>query len=653
MSTTEKILEELNECRTNPSMYSQKLSKILKYYRGKIFARPGYEAIETEEGSGNTLACISYLKTVMPVEPLQWSQSLTLAAQMHADDIGPSGRMSHIGQDGSEPCDRIERFGQWSGHLGENIDYGNADSEDIVVSLLIDDGVLARGQRLNIMKREHKYAGVGFGYHSEYQYVCVILFAELVIENSITNTPSLSSVKKMKKSEYVKVKEITEEQSKLAASKKKSKAKDINTLNLKSKEPICKQRFNLSDLSEDEIIEIKEFFDKLDFESSGTISVTEIKHLLERQEPELSNSSMFQILANLDAKGVGTLDFDGFISMMAEKVFNKKVSSPTTIPEVSDMKKNLEVVHKRNFQITQNIITELKDVFDLVDHENSGYADLESLKTALENKEQETYNTTILEIMYGFNSSQNSKLSFEEFIELISNINETPNSESKNQSDLVKEENKTEFISGIFKDTESSLEGFDGISKISKIKIPRGQMSSYESYFKKIEVEKNMRKGVKGFDPAEYETKGVSQDQVLEIKRAFDLFDVDKKGIIDTEELRDAMEDQGFKRKNPTVFKLFCQLDLERKEKIDFMTFFNMLTERDETSSEDEIKKFFDLFDREGLGYIEIKNLKNVVKDLGESLDDEDIVDLIRKSDLDGDGKVTYQDFYNIMSKAV
>ncbi|OMJ92808.1 hypothetical protein SteCoe_4349 [Stentor coeruleus] len=651
MSTTEKILEELNECRTNPSAYSQKLSKILKYYRGKIFARPGYEAIETEEGSRNTLACINYLKTVMPIEPLHWSHSLTLAAQMHADDIGLSGRMSHIGQDGSEPCDRIERFCQWSGHLGENIDYGNADSEDIVVSLLIDDGVLARGQRLNIMKKEHKYVGIGFGYHSEYQYVCVILFTELVIENSITNTSSLGSAKKMKKSEYVKVKEITEEQSKLAASKKISKAKDINTLNSKSKEPICKQKFNLSELSKDEIIEIKEFFDKLDFESSGTISVTEIKYLLEKQEPELSNSSMLQILGNLDAKDIGALDFDGFISMMAEKVFNKKVSSQTTFTEISNLKNPIHIIHKRNLQLTQNIITELKDVFDLADANNSGYVDLESIKTALKSREQEIYNTEILEIIYGLDQSQNSKLSFEEFIELISNSSETSNSESKNQEDLVKEESDTGFISTIFKDTDSSLIEFDGISRISKIQ--KGQMSSYESYFKKSKAEESMRKEVKGFDPKEYEKKGISKDQVLEIKKAFDLFDVDRKGIIDTEELRDAMEDQGFKRKNPTVFKLFCQLDLEKKEKIDFMTFFDMLTERDEASSEDEIKKFFDLFDREGLGYIEIKNLKNVVKDLGESLDDEDIVDLIRKSDLDGDGKVTYQDFYNIMSKTV
>jgi hypothetical protein len=263
MSTTEKILAEMNECRRNPLKYSQKLSKIIKYYRGKIFARPGYEAIETEEGPGNVVACINYLKTIVPVEPFEWSQSLTLAAQMHADDIGPSGLMTHIGQDGSEPCDRIEIFAQWSGHLGENIDYGNADPEDIVVSLLIDDGVLARGQRLNIMKREHKYVGIGFGYHSEYEYVCVILFTELVIENTLTSSFP-GSTRRFKKSEYVKVKEITDEQSKIAASRKKSLLQNVDTLSLNNKSSYTKQSFDDTDFSDDEIIEIKEYFDKFD-----------------------------------------------------------------------------------------------------------------------------------------------------------------------------------------------------------------------------------------------------------------------------------------------------------------------------------------------------------------------------------------------------
>jgi len=258
MSTVDKIFEEINQCRMNPSIYSQKLSKILRYFKGKIYEKPGYEAIETEEGPGNVLACINYLKSISPVPALQYSVPLALAAQIHADDIGPAGKMTHIGEDGSEPCDRIERFCQWSGHLGENIDYGNSSPEDIIVSLLIDDGVPARGQRLNILKNEHKYVGVGFGYHSEYQYVCVLVFAELVIENTSLNTPSVSSVRRMKKSEYVKVKEITEEQTKLAE-EQNSKRKNEGVKGVKSS-----LNFNFKDMTDDEVIEIKEFFNKLD-----------------------------------------------------------------------------------------------------------------------------------------------------------------------------------------------------------------------------------------------------------------------------------------------------------------------------------------------------------------------------------------------------
>ncbi|OMJ70233.1 hypothetical protein SteCoe_31845 [Stentor coeruleus] len=630
MSTTEKILAEMNECRSNPSKYSQKLSKIIKYYRGKIFKRPGYEAIETEEGPGNVIACINYLKAIAPVKPLEWSQSLTLAAQMHADDIGPSGLMTHIGQDGSEPCDRIEKFCKWSGHLGENIDYGNADPEDIVMSLLIDDGVLARGQRLNIMKKEHKYVGVGFGYHSECEYVCVILFTELIIENTIVSGPFLSSPRKIKKSEYVKVKEITEEQGKIVTGREKSQVQNTGTISLNSKSSYTKQSFDATDFSDDEVIEIKEFFDKLDTQNSGMVTVTEINQLLEKKNPEICNSTMLQVLANLDAQTIGTLNFESFLSIMAGKIHNKKPSaSPQPVSKITESQGTLSTVHKRNFKMTQDIILELKEVFDHVDNENSGYADLESLTAELESIDEKSYNSNIFEILYNINLQVNSKMSFESFIDLISNINSISDEPEKQQSSSVQ------------------------ITKMSNCKIQKNQVNSYESCDNRIKKHGVLMKGEKIFDPCDFEISGISKKQIVKIKRAFDLFDFDKKGVIDTEELRSAMEDQGFKRKNPTVFEMFCQLDLEGKKEIDFETFLSMLTERNEASSEDEIKKFFDLFDREGLGYIEIKNLKNVVKDIGESLDDEDIVDLIRKSDLDGDGKVTYQDFYNIMSKAL
>lgn len=46
------------------------------------------------------------------------------AARDHAEDIGPKGIAGHEGSDGSTMQDRIERYGDWSGYIGENISFG-------------------------------------------------------------------------------------------------------------------------------------------------------------------------------------------------------------------------------------------------------------------------------------------------------------------------------------------------------------------------------------------------------------------------------------------------------------------------------------------------------------------------------------------------
>ena len=178
LTINKQILDELNLLRGDPKKYSAKVSRTLKYYKDKIYSKPGKPSIETREGAVNVEACISYLSSTRPFPALKWSNSLYLAAQAHVDDIGPLGLMGHNSSDGTEAADRIGRYSKWSGSLGENIDYGNCTAEDIVISLIVDDGVLARGQRLNIMNRDHRLAGVALGCHAEYQYLCVVVFAE-------------------------------------------------------------------------------------------------------------------------------------------------------------------------------------------------------------------------------------------------------------------------------------------------------------------------------------------------------------------------------------------------------------------------------------------------------------------------------------------
>jgi len=43
--------------------------------------------------------------------------------------------------------------------------------------------------------------------------------------------------------------------------------------------------------------------------------------------------------------------------------------------------------------------------------------------------------------------------------------------------------------------------------------------------------------------------------------------------------------------------------------------------------------------------------LSRVCKELGEEMSEEDVREVIQRADLDGDGLVTLQDFYNVLTK--
>ena len=84
------------------------------------------------------------------------------------NDIGQKGILSHTGSDKSSFKDRIERYCKWGGGIFESIDYGIKDcAKDVVLSLLVDDGVKKRPNRTNILSKDHKLLGVAAGEHKE------------------------------------------------------------------------------------------------------------------------------------------------------------------------------------------------------------------------------------------------------------------------------------------------------------------------------------------------------------------------------------------------------------------------------------------------------------------------------------------------------
>ncbi|KAI9144948.1 hypothetical protein BKA69DRAFT_1025103 [Paraphysoderma sedebokerense] len=144
----------------------------------------------------------------------------------------------------------------------------------------------------------------------------------------------------------------------------------------------------------------------------------------------------------------------------------------------------------------------------------------------------------------------------------------------------------------------------------------------------------------------------LTDEQKLEVKEAFELFDTDKDGAIDYHELKVAMRALGFDVKKAEVLKIIRDYDKNGQGLIEFDDFNKVMTERILARDPiDEIRKAFALFDDDNTGKISIRNLRRVAKELGESLDDEELQAMIDEFDLDQDGEINEQEFIAIMTE--
>lgn len=146
------------------------------------------------------------------------------------------------------------------------------------------------------------------------------------------------------------------------------------------------------------------------------------------------------------------------------------------------------------------------------------------------------------------------------------------------------------------------------------------------------------------FDPSKYCKPGeVTVSEVQDMKRAFDMLDDDKSGIIDVDELQSAAYALGIPMDDNIELLL-------GSDKITFDEFYARMTAK--LTPEDTIDtymKIFELFDQDGTGTISMDNLNNVARIIGASEDAREIQDMLNTLDTDGDGELDPIDFYTCL----
>jgi Ca2+-binding EF-hand superfamily protein len=148
---------------------------------------------------------------------------------------------------------------------------------------------------------------------------------------------------------------------------------------------------------------------------------------------------------------------------------------------------------------------------------------------------------------------------------------------------------------------------------------------------------------------------GLSQDEVEEIKQAFDLFDTNQTGKIDPKELKAAMQSLGFDSKNPTIFQLIADLDTPENAKnggIVFQDFVDAINNKlGDKETREGIERIFNLFiDDPNQDTITLNSLRRIARELGEQMSSEELQEILERASSNSK-ELTFDEFYDIMTK--
>lgn len=137
-----------------------------------------------------------------------------------------------------------------------------------------------------------------------------------------------------------------------------------------------------------------------------------------------------------------------------------------------------------------------------------------------------------------------------------------------------------------------------------------------------------------------------------EIKRVFQMFDRNGDGRITKQELNESLSNLGIYIPDKELTQMIEKIDANKDGFVDIDE-FGLLYETimDEKDEEEDMREAFNVFDQNGDGFITVEELRSVLQSLGlkQGRTLEDCKKMISKVDVDGDGRVDYKEFKQMM----
>ncbi|CAN7985680.1 unnamed protein product [Ixodes hexagonus] len=146
----------------------------------------------------------------------------------------------------------------------------------------------------------------------------------------------------------------------------------------------------------------------------------------------------------------------------------------------------------------------------------------------------------------------------------------------------------------------------------------------------------------------------LTKEQVQMLRKAFDMFDRDKKGYVHTNMVSAILRTLGQTFEDKDLKDLISEIDQDGSGELEFDEFVALaarfLVEEDTEAMQEELREAFRLYDKEGNGYINVSDLREILRALDDALTEDELDEMIAEIDTDGSGTVDFDEFMEMMT---